>query len=1073
MPKPKKNASSTSVSATGKKKPAAPKEPKDKKKGGGPAVGGGVNFQAIVIAIVGASILRGTRLGWLDGIVQDQPVAASAESGGPGDDIRVELIDGSVLEIQVKKGLKRNAELWASLETMAVAIDKRQLDYGVLVVAPDSSDTVCYDLAKVIECIGQGQYQQGNAGDDHLEGKKSIGDDFAGRLAGLGVEVKRVCQSLRIQVVQGLASDSADIRTAKEALRLVCRREDQVDAAWNAMYRRAVQLMEQSGRWNLHDLVRLLTSENIDLRPGDFPASVLDRLTKWTLETNTHFQITGTRKPLPIKGLLTIRIEQTPFETSQAEDAATALSRYHQVQSRLYDNEKTFDGAWTARFKNHAVIVAGPGLGKSTMLKQLAHQYAADGYPVLKVSLKPVAAALRNGTAFSDAVFSHALSGTSVSRVECERAEIGSHLVLLADGLDDCGAEHGAVAEELQRFATGHPAARVVVTTRPVGYKSVALSAWPHYRLLPPKKFLGAINLGHLVETAADEEKLKAQAQDIALRELQNTPAANTIEESPQLLGMAASLIIRHRGLPKTRLQIYESLIQLFEEQLPEGNLTNSPSLLVARKVLSIIAWLLVEDPLSTTTQLVNSCSIVLSPELDRPPLAMAETVEGALAIWERLGLVERVHHDGVSLLTFIHKTFTEFVAARYLFEMSEANRVKELSRVIDLASWSEVMGFVAEFGLSSEVVRLYVDRRGMGYSGQLGHALALVGNSNSQISAELIKELVDLAFEEVENGNKSMFRLGVTLAGLASKEPDIVGSSAATRLYSTDPGVKLVAWATAVRCGPDYFDPDAITTEFKELLDHVRKSAKEVPEDAVPFRVRNDQILIRHIALAALRAQAAEQLKSFLEIDLSAPILHTGAFISKVEEILQSCAVDFRPRWMNDYTSRFNVTVQIDQWRQASRGMLFALAEAVAPEPGPATARGLGPPFLQFAALLSIIDVGESNREDWTENFDKQALQVTLKALVQVSSLDTRVVADEASEILQRLIADPRLGLLDLGLPNVDVPEPDWSKITPDGDASTLRQALKKAQHHPAEGIAQVATHLLKALDANGYASR
>ena len=57
-----------------------PKAADAKKTGGGTAVGGGINFQAAVTAIVGVHILRGTPMAWLDEVCSEKPVAVWAES---------------------------------------------------------------------------------------------------------------------------------------------------------------------------------------------------------------------------------------------------------------------------------------------------------------------------------------------------------------------------------------------------------------------------------------------------------------------------------------------------------------------------------------------------------------------------------------------------------------------------------------------------------------------------------------------------------------------------------------------------------------------------------------------------------------------------------------------------------------------------------------------------------------------------------------------------------------------------------------------------------------------------------
>ncbi|VVO19730.1 hypothetical protein [Pseudomonas fluorescens] len=95
---------------------------KSKKTGGGSAIGGGANFQSSLTAIVATHILHGSLLGSLDGVCDDIPAAVWAESEGVGDDLRIELTDGSAIEVQAKKGLKHRDKLWSALMDLAQAI---------------------------------------------------------------------------------------------------------------------------------------------------------------------------------------------------------------------------------------------------------------------------------------------------------------------------------------------------------------------------------------------------------------------------------------------------------------------------------------------------------------------------------------------------------------------------------------------------------------------------------------------------------------------------------------------------------------------------------------------------------------------------------------------------------------------------------------------------------------------------------------------------------------------------------------------------------------------------------------
>ena len=89
---------------------------------GGSAATGGINFQAAVTAIAAVHLSRGIALNWLPGLVLDVPVSLLAETGGSGDDIRLVLKDGQLVEAQVKRGLAAGARLWEPMKSMAKAI---------------------------------------------------------------------------------------------------------------------------------------------------------------------------------------------------------------------------------------------------------------------------------------------------------------------------------------------------------------------------------------------------------------------------------------------------------------------------------------------------------------------------------------------------------------------------------------------------------------------------------------------------------------------------------------------------------------------------------------------------------------------------------------------------------------------------------------------------------------------------------------------------------------------------------------------------------------------------------------
>lgn len=1033
-----------------------------KKLGGGTAAGGGVNFQAAVTAIAGAHLLRGTPLCWFP--VGDTPVAVWAESEGPGDDVRLELPSGLSAEVQAKKGLNRGAALWEALEALIAAVKDSRLDYGMLAVAPDSSGTVRENLTKDLQRLGQGR-------NDHLT---DIGAELHRRVRRFGAGWEQACARVGIRVVHALKTDDADVRAAKEALRGVCADERQADAAWSALYRDAIALIEHRGRWTMPHLLRLLEAEGVAIRDADFPAAIARKLANWVRATRDGFTLPAARKRLPLSALLDMRTVGTVIEEPVAESAAAALARYHDVSGGLDRNASIYDAEWTGRFRRHAVVVAGPGLGKSTLMTLLATSYAADGFPVLSVKLKAIAAAMVRGVSFDNALRSQALDGSGITLERFNSAKL-SGLVVLADGLDDCGSGHEQVARTLHAFAAGHPSARIVVTTRPMGYTTAALSDWKHYRLLAPEKDQGAVHLAKLLSALQGAGSTTDDMLKLAKRELAGSRAAQAISTSPHLLGMAAALISSRGKLPETRPRLYTELIGLFETAAGATVSRPAPTL-VAAGVLNALGWLLMHDPLASAHVLVERCAELLAEAMGRTPLATVELVEPVLRYWEQLGLIEQLHHDGTAYWTFVHKTFTEFTAARHLLALPDERRAAELDRLVDEPEWHEVIAFAGGLGLGDDIARLLVDRRA-GHPGQMERALALAGDRDAEVGGDQVRQLAERALEAVEAGHEDRFRIGLALAELADVYPKIVRPIAAARLDDQRNWVQLVAWACVLADESHGHGAVELGQVLKALLPAVSEGLSASLLGGIRFGSDKDRDLIQRIALAALAAQSDADLKMFAETQLAHKALGTVGFQLKVMALLRmrGAAESVELPWARPSAlSAFALMNPPDEWRRASARAFRALADAVAAERGRATATTAEPSrFPQFGALIALTGFNEVPAYDvheWAKAYDAAAVRAVVQALVYASEIDPQALATEAAAVVRRAESNDQFEPFDLHIPKVDVPEPDWRKaaaLAPD------RDTVVAAMNHGSAWMAYVAGNILGALSATLEQSR
>lgn len=475
--------------------------------------------------------------------------------------------------------------------SLAAAINRKELAYGVLVVSPDSSRTIAYELSRDIKRLADGR----------VDGLSNLAETLRLKLNSAGLPIQDVCQRLRIHTVHGLEVDAASIAAAKAELSHLCTDQNEVNAAWNRLYRDADAIIERRGRWEASTIIRVFNAENIVIAGPESPGGLLAQLARWVYDTNQNFSLFGIKKALSIsQAWLPLKAVVADEDREADADVASALARYHASGENRSSRRdiKELDAEWIGRFYPQTVLVAGPGMGKSTLLTKATQLYAHDDYPVLKVKLSMVAARMASGHNFFDSVLHFGLDGSGLSQAEASRAGLRDW-VLLCDGLDECHIHQEAVATGLKQFAAGYPRARIVVTTRPIGYMTAQLSHWRHYELLPPDPDAGPSNLAALLRAVLPTtNKLHANALEIATEELEKSGSTKIISRSPHLLGMAASMLARGGALGTTKVQLYQNLFSLIDTATSPRTPVSPVSQPIRTRMLDILGWELVSDPL-------------------------------------------------------------------------------------------------------------------------------------------------------------------------------------------------------------------------------------------------------------------------------------------------------------------------------------------------------------------------------------------------------------------------------------------------------------------------------------------
>jgi tetratricopeptide (TPR) repeat protein len=220
---------------------------------GGQSVFTGAEYQASVAAAVMAHMIAETRLNWLDPI-KDEPFVISGETGGTGDDLRVELASGMpVIEVQAKRRLEGKASL---VDTISGLLERAKADGTghreiALVLGAGSSVEITDRFATDVR---------------HLRlGRKDVRPITTHILETVdGAEA--LLRSLRVLPLDFGSLSAGGTQAALANLRLVLAKPDDAASAWDTLVAHGVRICK-GGRATRRDVRELLVGRGIALKP--------------------------------------------------------------------------------------------------------------------------------------------------------------------------------------------------------------------------------------------------------------------------------------------------------------------------------------------------------------------------------------------------------------------------------------------------------------------------------------------------------------------------------------------------------------------------------------------------------------------------------------------------------------------------------------------------------------------------------------------------------------------------------------------------------------------------------------
>lgn len=745
----------------------------------------------------------------MEGFPTSPPVGVSSETGGPGDDISLELADGSTAEVQVKKGLRVSKAFWSAIDSLSEGINSDVCTYGVLIVCPFSSKTIHQNFAKAIGKIGEENYNDPSDQQDKL----------TEHLRQKGYDPAKICKRLRIQTVAALSGHGDAIAAALAELDHVCADKSQRKSAWNALCKEASSAIERKGRRTRSSLVSVLQSSNISIKSdeNDSSAAISQTLLEWIDTTTEQFDVLGIDKRLSNLSTDTTWLQLQALvgydSINHGSSIEDALHAYHEPSEKSVNrDENIIDAKTIGTFRKHCVVVGGPGSGKSLLLQVLAREFGKDDLVSLRVKLRELAKRIDTmGCTVEEGLLSLGLGGPKISPEQLRSAGI-SELVFLCDGLDECGNYQSVIASGLKDIAASSPSYRIIVTTRPIGYATSKLQDWRHYEIMPlnPDKVADLLEIlcrGALGTVSDSEDQLRANI-DTYMKE---SGASKFISRSPLLLAFAAALILKRKTLGKSKTDLYARIFKLIDEAPdPRKGSTLAVPRAFRDRVLEHLGWLANTSPLLTTEEIEEQCAKTIERGSGKPYLESLSLAQNSITYWEEAGLIERISHSGQDLITFIHKTCGEFAAARHLATIDEAEVRQLIEKEFDNPDWEEILDFATQTSVAEMIADAIIDRAKTAElsSRLIDRAFHVLARSEICLDPPKLAAFLErmFALAQAEDRQKA-YRVGVCMANNDMSHVPEVAERSEQLLTAQAEWSRLIGWTVLVCHFPDRLD--------------------------------------------------------------------------------------------------------------------------------------------------------------------------------------------------------------------------------------------------------------------------
>lgn len=329
--------------------------------------------------------------------------------------------------------------------------------------------------------------------------------------------------------------------------------------------------------------------------------------------------------------------------------------------------------------KTHVVVTGDPGSGKTSLLKYIALLWVNknQGPVPLFIEMKEYVKDRRGFLDYCDS----ACGVCRLDALELEKLLKAGDAAFYLDGLDEIfdPTIRPAVIEEIAALAAHYPKARIVVTSRKIGYSPERLGRadFVHATLedFDQPQMLKFIDRWHLI--AEGDEKERIRLKERLSRAIGESAAVRELSGNPLLLTMMA-ILNRNQELPRDRVELYReaSRVLLHEWDASRALAVDTFARQEKEALLRELAGDMQQAEGGLAGNIIDRNQLLMRFRTFLDQLGVGKSYEKAVALIDQLQRRNFIlAYAGADQFCFVHRTFLEYFCAAWFVERVQVKR--------------------------------------------------------------------------------------------------------------------------------------------------------------------------------------------------------------------------------------------------------------------------------------------------------------------------------------------------------------------------------------------------------------